>query len=427
VKEKGLQVLWPDRGFEWEGPSHERLKRCCTAYLHHPSVRAVVNRLEGGDDDQDATAENCSFLEYASQQVLHHADAAALVIPQDDFLSQFFASGGIGVVNLFERFKSQRGFESLRRFQSQRYGLGATPLYVLADKGLGNLIRTQMKRESTAYVPGERYEHPLFAALAKSHQDAVAALLDWPSTTHDGVDITKDVKYGIYFTEYEGRTPLSWAAQEGRLAIVTILIHRGANLDEADKGRHTPLLRAVKSGHEAVAGLLINKGADVHAKDTNGSTALILALENGLEAAARLLIDKGADVHAKNKYRWTALLSASRDGNEAVGRLLIDKGADVHAKDTNGSTVLILALENGHEAVARLLIDKGADVDAKGSNGSTALILASEKGHEAVARLLIDKGADVHAKDSDGSTALILALKKGYEAVARLLRGVQRE
>jgi hypothetical protein len=33
VKEKGLQDLWSGRGFELEGPSHERLKRCCTAYL----------------------------------------------------------------------------------------------------------------------------------------------------------------------------------------------------------------------------------------------------------------------------------------------------------------------------------------------------------------------------------------------------------
>ena len=374
VKEKGLQVLWPDLGFEWEGPSHERLKRCCITYLHHPSVRAVLTDLEGGDDDRNAAAENCPFLEYASQRVLHHADAAGLVVPQDDFLSQFFASGGIRGVNLFKRFKSQR------------YGSDATPLYVLADSGFGNLIRIQTKRELTAYVPGERYEYPLFAALANGYQDAVAALLDLPSTTHDGVDITEGLKYGD-FTDYKGRTPLSWAAQEGRLAIVRILIHGGANLDEADRGRHTPLLRAIKSGHKAVARFLIDKGADVHAKNWSGSTALILASENGQEAVARLLIDKGADIHADG---WTALVWASGNGHEAVARLLIDKGVDVHA------------------------------------SGSTALILAARNGHEAVARLLIDKGADVHAKDSNRRTALILALENGHEAVARLLRGVQR-
>ena len=404
VKEKGLEDLWPERGFEWEGPSHERLKRCCTAYLHHPSIRAA---LKGRDDGRNATAENCSFLGYASQQVLHHADAAAPVIPQDDFLSRFFASGGIGMVNFSQGFKSQR------------YGLDATPLYVLADNGLGNLIRTRMKTESSAYVPGERYEYPLFAALANGHQAAVAALLGLPSTTHDGVDITKGLKYS--FTDYEGRTPLSWAAQEGKLAIVRILIYRGANLDEADRERHTPLLRAVKSGHEAVACLLIDKGADIHAKNNWGSTALILALANGHEAVARLLIDKGADIHAKNNWGSTALILALANGHEAAARLLIDNGADVHAKDRLGSTALILASWNGHEAVARLLIDKGADVHAKNKWGWTALILASRNGHEAVAWLLIDKGADVHAKDKWRWTALILASRKGHEPVARLL------
>jgi hypothetical protein len=47
-----------------EGPSHERLKRYCTAYLHHPSVRAVVNDLEGGGGGRYAAAGNCSFLHW---------------------------------------------------------------------------------------------------------------------------------------------------------------------------------------------------------------------------------------------------------------------------------------------------------------------------------------------------------------------------
>lgn len=340
VKEKGLQDLWPDCGFEWEGPSHERLKRCCTAYLHYPSVRAVINNLEGGDDYPDTTAENCPFLKYASQHVLHHADTAALVIPQDNFLSQFFASGGIGVVNLFER------------FESRRYGLDAAPLYVLAGKGLGNLIRTQMKRESTIYVPGERYEYPLFAALANGHQDAVAALLDLPSTTYDGVDITEGLKYRKDFTNYNGQTPLSWAAQEGMLTTVKILIHGGANIDEADRGRHTPFLRAVKSGHEEVARLLINNRADIHASDNNKSTALILASKNGHEAVAQLLIDNKADIYARNSYGLTALILALRNRHKAVAQILINNGADIHARDSHGSTALILALKNKHEAVA---------------------------------------------------------------------------
>ncbi|KAH7145557.1 hypothetical protein B0J13DRAFT_474300, partial [Dactylonectria estremocensis] len=295
VKEKGLQELWPELGFEWEGPSHERLRRCCTAYLHLPRVQVIINKPEGGDE-RDALAEKYPFLEYASQQVLYHANAAAPVIPQDDFLSQFFASAGIGVVNLFEGRKTRR------------YGAHATPLYVLADKGLGNLIRTRMKKESAIWVPRERYEYPLFAALANGHKDAVAALLGLSSITCDGVDITEGFKYKKDLTEYKGRTPLSWAAQEGKLSMVKALVQGGASAYESDRKGYAPVQRASENGHEAMARLLIDKGAEIDARNKDGSTALILASENGYEAVARLLIDKGADIDARDEDGSTALI-----------------------------------------------------------------------------------------------------------------------
>ncbi|KAL8310675.1 hypothetical protein RB597_010494 [Gaeumannomyces tritici] len=355
VKEKGLQDLWPELGFEWEGPSHERLKRCCTTYLSLSGVQAIVNDPEGRDVC-DALAQKYSFLEYASQQVLHHANAAAFVVPQDEFMSQFFASAGIGVVNLFERHKKRR------------YGVHATPIYVLADRGLENLIRTRIKQEPAARAPRER----------------------------------KDL------TGYKGRTPLSWAAQKGRLSIVKVFVDRGADVNSQIKGGlkdgWTALMLASDSGHEAVARLLIDRGADINAQEKDKWTALMLASNSGHEAVARLLIDRGADINSQIKGGlkdgWTALMLASDSGHEAVARLLIDRGADINAQEKDKWTALMLASNSGHEAVARLLIDRGADINSqiKGGlkDGWTALMLASDSGHEAVAQLLIDRGADVN-------------------------------
>jgi len=388
ANEMVIRDLWPGLGFEWEGRSHEILKRCCTTYLDHPRIRAILVAVEGGDNGWNATAEQCSFLEYASRQVLYHANAAAPVVPQDGFLTQFFASAGIRVINRFEKFKVRQ------------YGLDATPLYVLADKGLGNLIRIQRKQESPAYVPGERYEHPFFAALANGHKDAVAALLGLSSATCDGVDITEGLNHRKDFRGYQGRTPLSWAAQEGRLRIVELLIQGRADLNETDSRGQTPLHQAVENRNEAVARLLLRYGADVNAQNKDGSTALIWASENGHTAVVRLLINNGADVNAQNKDRSTALLRALENGHEAVVRLLLNYGADVNAQNKDGSTALLWASESGREAVVRLLIDHGADVNVKAQNkfGSTALLRASENGHKAVARLLIDNGADVNVK-----------------------------
>ncbi|KAK4172655.1 hypothetical protein QBC36DRAFT_144449, partial [Triangularia setosa] len=183
VKEKGIQDLWPKLGFDLEGPSHEILKRCCTTYLHHPRVRAIIVAPEGGDDEWNAMAEKCSFLAYAGQQVLYHANAAAPVVPQDGFLTEFFASAEIRVINHLEKFKARQ------------YGPHATPLYVLADKGLGNHIHIQIKRELATDVLGERYQYLLFAALANGHKSAIAALLGLSSTVCDGVDITDGLNY----------------------------------------------------------------------------------------------------------------------------------------------------------------------------------------------------------------------------------------
>ncbi|KAK4459808.1 putative ankyrin repeat domain-containing protein [Cladorrhinum samala] len=410
LKEKGVQELWPELGFGWEAPSHEILKRCCTTYLYHPRVHPIFVPAEGGDTEQIAMAEKCSFLEYASQQVLYHADAAAPVVPQDDFLTKFFASAGTRAINYFEK------------FESRRYSSDATPLYVLADRGLGNLIRIQMKRESPIRVPRARYKYPLFAALANDHKSAIAALLGLPSTVYNGSEITKGLTYRKDLKGYRDRTPLSWAAQEGRFDMVALLsIQEGVQLDVTDPGGYTPLHRAAENGHKAIVQLLIDNEADVNAEDKKGSTALIMASQGGYEAIVQLLIDNEADVNARDKYGSTALIMASEQGDEATVQLLIDNGANINIQDKDGETALIWAITNGQEAIARVLIEYSADVNISDKDGRTALIWASRQGQEAVVRVLINHGADVNISDRNGKTALIWASQQGQEAVARVL------
>ncbi|KAF7539367.1 hypothetical protein G7Z17_g12433 [Cylindrodendrum hubeiense] len=50
IKDKGLHELWPDLGFDWEIPSHERLKQCCGTYIdNHLARTALENHDEQGD------------------------------------------------------------------------------------------------------------------------------------------------------------------------------------------------------------------------------------------------------------------------------------------------------------------------------------------------------------------------------------------
>jgi ankyrin repeat protein len=87
---------------------------------------------------------------------------------------------------------------------------------------------------------------------------------------------------------------------------------------------YTPLAVASQNGHVAVVHLLIDKGADVLESDNKGVTPLYVASQQGHGATVRLLLDKGADVSATT-YDTTALEVA--EGDEAVVRLLREAGA----------------------------------------------------------------------------------------------------
>ncbi|QGA21573.1 hypothetical protein EYB26_009284 [Talaromyces marneffei] len=350
LKDNGLHELWPGMETDWEISSHENLKQCCISYLNQPSVSTSIESLPPGPNSN--ARENIStkfpFLKYATQSILYHANAAAEVVVQNEFLSEFPIVSWIKMNNHFEK-------HTIRE-----YTLAASLLYILADKGYPNLVRTWLKDHSQWQIPihRERYRYPLFAALASGNNETVAALLNTASSMMNGTDITEGLKNRKDLKEYKNRTPLSWAAQEGRLDIVTLLLETGLVIDESDGGGRTGLSRAAENGHEAVAKLLIEKGANINISDGSRSTALHHALQNRHEAMARLLIEKGADINIIDESRSTALHYALGNGYEAVARLLIEKGADVNMSDESRSTALHHASQNGYEAVVRLLSER---------------------------------------------------------------------
>ncbi|KAJ5387275.1 hypothetical protein N7509_009816 [Penicillium cosmopolitanum] len=478
IKDRGLYELWPQLGLDWESPSHDRLKDCCNFYINHKDVCELAGKRPAYPEpyrtkDVTEASNHYPFLGYSSRNTLYHANAAAKVVSQDDFLSSFHVINWVGINNLFEK------------SQIRLYTPHASLLYILADKGYPDLIRTRLQKFPEIHIFGERYEYPLFSALACSDKASVAALLNLPSTIYDGIDITEGLNHRKDLKRYEKRTPLSWAAENGRAVLLKLLIERGADVNTVDRTGWTPLLYASREGNEAIAKLLVEQGADVNTVSSNGWTPLLLtsifgyvaiarilieqgatlnaislrgetslsfasregyeafsrlliehgadingidgsrplflALENRREAIARLLIEQGADIHATDRHRHTPLSLASREGNEAIAKLLIEQGATINATTLSGETSLSFASRKGHEAIARLLIQEGADVNAADLNGGTPLFLTLKNGHEAIARLLIEGGADVNATDSNGRTPLSEAFAGSYEALAKFL------
>ncbi|GKU15980.1 unnamed protein product, partial [Fusarium langsethiae] len=338
IKDKGLYQLWPELGTDWESQAHERLKLCCNAYVFHDLIANAIDGQQSTESRRikDDLLKQFPFLEYASQFVLGHADAAAHRITQQQFISEFPVSSWVPIFNIFERHKVRR------------YNQDADMLYILADRGLPNLIWTRLEITPGVEGGGGRYRHPLLAAMAKGNKDSVAALLGLSSSIHKGIDITDGLKCKVDSVRKD-HTPFSWACEEGHVAIATFILQNGARVIEAN------LMRIIENNQSEIVKMLLDNGVDAAAADSNGRTPLHRASEKGHSEIIKILLDKGVDAAAADNYRWAPLHLALEKGHLEIVKMLLDKGVDAAAADSNGRTPLHRASEKGHSEIVKML------------------------------------------------------------------------
>ncbi|KAK1987180.1 hypothetical protein LZ30DRAFT_756823 [Colletotrichum cereale] len=338
VKDRGLQELWPDVGYDWECQGHDRLKQCCYAYMDHylaPGSLAIHSPATDAEDHLK-DVNRFPFLEFASQNILFHSDSAELAVSQETFLAEFPLHTWIPLSNHSEK------------YQVRRYSCQAKPPYVLADKGLARLIRAWPEDEMHACYSEERYKYPLFAALTNGHKDAFAAILGLTSHIYNGDDITERLTHRKAAPELMNLTPLTWAAWTGRTDVVRMLLAGGANPDSG----HT-VLYALRKGYTEIVRMLLEKGAN-----PNTGNNIFAAASIGYTEIVRMLLEKGADPDAGR-----AIIHAATRGHREIVGMLLDWGADVNVGGFGIETALYCARQNGHAEVAQLLIDHGAEGD----------------------------------------------------------------
>ncbi|KAK9860016.1 hypothetical protein MYU51_010205 [Penicillium brevicompactum] len=415
IKDKGLYELWPELGLDCEGLSHERLKQCCNLYMNHDLIcESVTNLLSESDAHRHQSAlrgisKDYPFLWYANQHILFHANAAAKVVPQDAFLSSFAVLSWIDRNNVFPQ------------LNTGQYSRNANFSYILADRGCPELIRARPKEHPHTQVRGERYDYSIFAAIARGSNDTVGAILDLSSSFQDDISLEDYFRYSAQFSNYEGRTPLTWAAQEGQEGIVRLLLQRGVGIDGADRRGLVPLSRALSTRQETVARSLIESGADIHARDRDGRTPLYYSVANDNDTITRLLVVSGADINAGDLNGQTPLYRSVTNGNETAARFLIDSGADVNIADETGWTPLYRSVMKGNEAIAKLLVENGALIDSEDLNGRTPLYRSVTDGNETMTRLLVDSGANINAGNLNGRTPLYQSVINDNEKITRFL------
>jgi ankyrin repeat/protein kinase domain-containing protein 1 len=153
-----------------------------------------------------------------------------------------------------------------------------------------------------------------------------------------------------------GATSLHFACGAGQLAVLEVLLEKGAAWDAVDERDLTALHEvAARSGSVEVARRLLALGCAVDAVDCLGQTPLMLALTYKRNALAALLVAHGASPHARGPLEFTPLHLAALRGLDDLVSALLAAGADPLARNDLAHTPGDVARAEGHASVAALL------------------------------------------------------------------------
>ena len=190
--------------------------------------------------------------------------------------------------------------------------------FIAIKRDDAEVVGALLTRGFDANTPDPEGHQGLFLAIRESSFKVATELLQWPSTK-------------VESRTSQDESPLMLAALKGLTELSQKLIARGADVN---KPGWTPLHYAATNGHLAVMSLLLDENAYIDAASPNGTTPLMMAAQYGTVAAVNLLLEAGADPMLKNDLGLTAMDFAHRTGRAETAELL---GAFIRRHQTPGT------------------------------------------------------------------------------------------
>ena len=401
--------------------------------------------LKQGVDINGRSSEGWTPLGYAAAEnrleyVKKLLDKGALVNPpatdQHPPLLAAAAEGHLEVVKLLV----ERGAKTDTRISNE------TALLVAAREGHSEVVRFLMPLS------------PKLSATERVGMLITAMDEDKPELFEYWIDQGADINS----TSQEGWTPLGFAAEEGHLKYVKLLLARGAKMNNPASDEQMPLLAASGEGHLSTVKTLLEAGATLEATSQKGTTALAMAAREGHLEVVEFLLAKKANPNKANQEGWTALHFVASEGHTSVMNRLIAAGANIELPVTTeyinwnngegrrvimqGWTPLLIAIEEEQVENVKALLAARANVnvpvgktvyvlegnykDDQNTTGKllyeatcwTPLMEAKEKQNVALVKLLLASGADKKTQTKEGISAGSIAEKLGNKEILQLLR-----
>eukprot|EP01059_Diplonema_ambulator_P031915 TRINITY_DN6014_c0_g1_i6.p1 TRINITY_DN6014_c0_g1~~TRINITY_DN6014_c0_g1_i6.p1 ORF type:complete len:733 (+),score=173.05 TRINITY_DN6014_c0_g1_i6:1271-3469(+) len=227
-----------------------------------------------------------------------------------------------------------------------------------------------------------------------------------------------------------GETPLHMAARSGHWNVMSVLISKGAPLDEGDKQGNTPLHLATYTTNVLCIRLLVNAGAKF-VRRRDGLTPLHTAIIKGKMKCIKELLHlrpSGMDLESADKFGQTPLHVACSHLQLDACLCLIKNGADIYAKDHDGLTPLHSLLKkpamkcpipplNLFLEVVDALKHTMGEGDNDGYTPMHVVSCIKDDAGEAIAKHMVALGCDPTVENAHGWTPLHMANERGNTAV----------
>lgn len=205
-----------------------------------------------------------------------------------------------------------------------------------------------------------------------------------------------------------GYTALHWAAHQGSVEMLAILIKNKASLNEKNEYGDSAINVAADKNHLSIVGILLAEGALVE-----GNNLMLSAINNNNPEMMQCLLDK---ISLMNHYFGDTNLLQYIAGCENISEKMAEmslgqKGISLKVKESYGASLLYLAVQSGSLSMVRTLLRHKALIEeVEELLGQTPLHLAVDpKNFEKLKLLLLEK-ANVNAQDKQGRSTLEKAL-----------------